>query len=97
MSDVKFLLLQKPMNQPDFDNHMHIVMVNVGEIHIVYQGRVMCGATKDGLKKKYEAKTAKEMTSNPGKNVCQKCQIAYKSNGQLDWYKWVKNTAGEKS
>ena len=89
MNDVKFLSFQKPVSQLDFDGHNHVVMVGIGEIHIVYQGRVMCGATKELLKKKYEAKSEKESVSNPGKNVCNKCQESYKANGQLAWSKWV--------
>lgn len=65
----------------------------VGEQHIVYQGVLMCGKSRDGIKgyrKTKKQKTVQLRIENVP--LCKKCQEKYKANGNLSYVKWVQAT-----
>lgn len=65
----------------------------VGEQHILYQGVLMCGASRDTLKNKLHAKRVRNVKLRiENVPLCKKCEAKYKANSNLAWVKWVSAT-----
>lgn len=70
------------------------VDVSVGDVHIVYQGRLMCGESMEALKNRSKADNGSIVETLP-KNVpmCSKCAKKYKENPESPWYKWLDSSS----
>ena len=62
----------------------------VGDQHILYQGVLMCGASRETLKNKLHAKKVKSVKIRLiNVPLCKKCEAKYKANSNLAWSKWA--------
>lgn len=76
----------------DGTTYDHEVLSPVGEQHILYQGVLMCGKSREGIKKYRKAnkvKTVKLRIENVP--VCKECERKYKANSNLSWSAWVES------
>ena len=88
-NEIKFLSLQKTVQQLSFDGHNMRVEVPVGEIHILYLGSCLCGTDKEKLKRKYDTKQTKITKLRPEGKICVLCERKYKQHSNLAWYRWA--------
>lgn len=67
-----------------------IAEVSVGDVHIVFRGRLMCGESREVLKNRLKATDVREADTLP-KNVpmCPLCSENFKKEPTSPWYKFV--------
>src|SRR5688572_3472266 len=62
----------------------------VGEQHILFQGVLMCGKSRDGIKKYRKGKKVKTVQLRiENMPLCKECERKYKANSSLAYTKWV--------
>lgn len=62
----------------------------VGEQHILFQGVLMCGKSRDGIQKYRKGKKAKTTQLRiENLPLCKGCEQKYKANSNLMYTKWV--------
>lgn len=79
----------KFVDQLTFTNQTVHVEV-FGEGHIVYQGILMCGESREKLKNAFGAKKDKTVVGRPSSvKICETCARKYRANGRSPWSNWV--------
>jgi hypothetical protein len=69
-------------------------MDNLGEGHILHQGRLMCGESMTVLKNRSGArKVSIKKVRATDKKLCPACQEKYKKNLDSAWGKWARGEA----
>lgn len=94
MKDVKFWCAVGVVKQGAFRDDGSTYEVEkespVGEQHILYQGVLMCGKSREGIKGYRKAKRQKTVQLRiENVPLCKKCQEKYKANGNLPFSKWT--------
>lgn len=100
VKDVKFWCAVGITKQMAFkeDGTMYTVdkEAPVGDQHILYNSVLMCGKSRDGIKKYRRTKNKGQKVSHKivqlrieNVPLCKECQRKYKENSNLAWTKWA--------
>lgn len=62
----------------------------VGDQHILFQGVLLCGKSRDGIQKYRKTKKSKTVQLRiENVPLCKECERKYKANSMLPYTKWV--------
>lgn len=88
----KYFYCVKEETQPSLleNTPATIVKVSVGDVHVVFRGRLICKGSMEAIKNGLKADGGVIVETLP-KNVsmCADCKEGYKQNPESPWYKWT--------
>lgn len=95
--DVKFWCAVGVVKQMAFREDGSIYSIDkespIGDQHILYQSVLMCGKSRDGIKKYRKTKKQKTVQLRiENVPLCKECEKKYKANSNLLYAKWVEAT-----
>lgn len=74
----------------DGTTYDHEILSPIGEQHVLYNGVLMCGKSRNALKDKFKTKKQKTVQLRiENLPLCKDCEKKYKKNSNLAYQKWV--------